>query len=454
MLHGKKVILRPFRREDLERANELMNDLELRLLGDSSPPVPWTIDRLTAWYEKKEKDDKAEAQFAIEADDKYIGKCSLYDFSEADRTCQMSIEVMDKAYWGKGYGREAVELLIDYAFRIRNMRKMTLVTSSHNERAIRSYLGIGFKEEGRFLRQQWNNGRYVDWIFMGLFRDDWERKSEPVAKPADLLAFNRDRWNALAEANIPYARPLLDLTPKTARAWLEAQGSVPAGGGLDDLAGKDVLCLASGGGQQTAAFGLLGANISVLDISDAQLERDRQAAEHYKLPIRIEQGSMGDLSVFDGDSFDLVWQPYSINFFPDARRVFDEVRRVLRPGGLYRLTFNNPFRAGLTDEDWNGNGYALKRPYVEGAEMWPDDDVWTVEGEDGRTQRIIGPKEFNHTLGGIVNSLIERDFVLCGLWEDNGRTAPDCQARPGTWEHFIAIAPPYLAVWARLGFGV
>ena len=265
----------------------------------------------------------------------------------------------------------------------------------------------------------------------------------------DLIQFNRERWNALAEANVAYSRPLLDLTPDSARKWLAEQpGHIP--GLLPDPVDLDVLCLAGGGGQQTAVFGLLAARVTVFDLSDTQLQRDRQAAAHYGFDLRAEQGDMRDLSRFATDSFALVWQPYSINFIPDFRPVFDEVCRVLRPGGLYRLTFNNPFRASVTDEDWNGSGYALNRPYEDGLSMWPDDDVWNVEGEDGRSQRIIGPKEFNHTLGGVVNGLIRRGFVLHGLWEYTGRTAPDIQAEPGSWAHFIAVTPPYLVLWASL----
>ena len=198
-------------------------------------------------------------------------------------------------------------------------------------------------------------------------------------------------------------------------------------------------------------FGLLGARVTVFDLSETQLARDRQTAAHYSFDLRAEQGDMRDLSIFPDDRFDLVWQPYSINFVPAAQPVFDEVRRVLRPDGLYRLTFNNPFRAGVTDEEWNGDGYTLKLPYEEGLSMWPDDDAWEVEGADSRTQRIIGPKEFNHTLGGVINGLIGRGFALHGLWEHTGRSTPDIQAEPGSWQHFIAIAPLYLVLWARLG---
>jgi len=123
------------------------------------------------------KEDPA-AWFAIEADAKYIGKCGLRNFRQADRTCDLGIEIGDKDYWGKGYGREAITLLLDYAFRLRNVRKVSLATGNHNERAIRAYLGCGFVEEGRLREQQWCDGRYVDWVLMGIMRRDWEKNRQ------------------------------------------------------------------------------------------------------------------------------------------------------------------------------------------------------------------------------------------------------------------------------------
>lgn len=174
MLYGEKVTLRPFKKEDLERATEFENDVELRLLAQIDPPVPWTLERQEAIFERQQKEEPV-AWFAIEADGQYIGKCGLNNFRQSDQTCELGIEIGDKAYWGKGYGRDAVNLLLDYAFRLRNVRKVSLATSSHNERAIRAYLRCGFVEEGRLREQQWCNGRYVDWVFMGIFRRDWEK---------------------------------------------------------------------------------------------------------------------------------------------------------------------------------------------------------------------------------------------------------------------------------------
>lgn len=255
----------------------------------------------------------------------------------------------------------------------------------------------------------------------------------------DLIRFNKERWDALAAAGVAYSRPLLDLTPEAARRVLDPYGV------MEKVAGQRVLCLGSGGGQQSAAFALLGADVTVFDLSETQLERDRAALAHYGLSARLVQGDMRDLSVFDAAAFDLVFHPYSINFVPDTAPVFDGVRRVLRPGGLYRLDWHNPFVKSMDERDWNGAGYLLKTRYGDGEVVF-DDSHWEIYKDDGTVRRVEGPREFNHKLSTVLNGLIGRGFTLLGLWEEVGQ---DMNAAPGTWEHFITIAPPYFALWAR-----
>lgn len=160
-----------------------------------------------------------------------------------------------------------------------------------------------------------------------------------------IAEFNKSRWEALAKADIAFSRPWKNLTPENAREKLDRRGL------LGEVKGKNVLCLASGGGQQSAAFALLGANVSVLDFSEIQLERDREAAEEYHVSVKTAQGDMRDLSVFEENSFDIVWQPPSINNVPEAGRVIEEVSRVLKPGGFYFLKVCKSF--------YKGNGRTL-----------------------------------------------------------------------------------------------
>ena len=266
-----------------------------------------------------------------------------------------------------------------------------------------------------------------------------------------LAEYNKARWEELARAGVMYSRPMMDLNRDSARRLVDPEGK------MDAPAGRDVLCLAGGGGQQSAAFGLLGATVTVLDLCETQLQRDREAADHYGHAVRTVQGDMRDLSCFDRDSFDLVWHAHSLNFVPDAGQVFDQVTRVLRPGGQYRLSCWNPFAHGVCEAGWTGRGYTLSHTYVEAAEMPYDDPFWefapwqgaapVVEAQaSGDNVRIRGPREFRHTIGTLVNELIERGFVLLGLWEDD---PGDADAEPGTWDHFKAYAPPWLTIWAR-----
>lgn len=245
--------------------------------------------------------------------------------------------------------------------------------------------------------------------------------------------YNLDRWHQLAQANALFTRPYLDLDPASARARLDPDGH------LDDLTGKDVLCLAGGGGQQSAAFAVLGAKVTVFDLSADQLERDRQVAAHYQVAINTLQGDMRDLSALEPAAFDIVWHPYSLNFVPDARRVFGQVARVLRPGGLYHFQCANPFASGLTEHDWDGRGYLLTRPYVDGAEITYPDAPWVHASRDP----IPPPVEYRHTLSTLVNGLIEKGFRLLHL-SDCSDFDGNLAAPPGTWDHFTAIVPPWL----------
>lgn len=255
----------------------------------------------------------------------------------------------------------------------------------------------------------------------------------------DLARHNRARWDALARAGVSFSRPLLDLDPASARRLVDPHGI------MGDVRGKEVLCLASGGGQQSVAFALLGARVTVLDLSDEQLARDRAAAAHYGVSVDVMQGDMRDLSRFADDRFGVVWHAYSINFVPEALPVLGEAARVLAPGGLYRVEFANPFVFEVDERSWTGEGYLLRRPYVDGAEM--EDPTWDVWAEDGTTSRIEGPREFRHAMSTMVNGMVARRFVILGLWEAE---SPHPEAAPGTWDHYMTVAPPFLTVWAVL----
>lgn len=174
MLVGERVTLRPMRRDDLPRLNAFNNDVEVEIAGGGDPPMPQSLARLEAEFDSSVGSGGRDgAGFAIEADGLFIGQCALFQFDSVGGTCALGITIGDKAYWGRGYGREALRLLLDHAFRHRNMRRVHLTVNGTNERAIRCYRALGFVEEGRLRQHVWSDGQYIDLVQMGLLRDEW-----------------------------------------------------------------------------------------------------------------------------------------------------------------------------------------------------------------------------------------------------------------------------------------
>lgn len=174
MLTGDKVILRAVRREDLPRINQFNNDPEFAFLVDEEPWEPVSLAREEAQFEEQMSEGRRNGpRFAIEADQQYIGHCLLFNIDTFARICQLGIGIGDPAYQGKGYGRDALRLLLNYAFTIRNLRKVGLSVNADNERAIRSYRACGFVEEGRLREQAFVNGAYIDVLCMGILHAEW-----------------------------------------------------------------------------------------------------------------------------------------------------------------------------------------------------------------------------------------------------------------------------------------
>ena len=175
MLRGEKVVLRPVEREDLKALHDLASNVELVMLGSSE----WTPTPL-ATYEKEFDEhvkDEDKSEFVIEADGKIIGDIGLHRWKNRRAgTATLGVGISHPDYVGKGYGRDAINVLLDWAFRIQNFRRISLETMAINERAIHAYRACGFVEEGRLREHEYWNGKYVDVICMGILRTEWETR--------------------------------------------------------------------------------------------------------------------------------------------------------------------------------------------------------------------------------------------------------------------------------------
>jgi RimJ/RimL family protein N-acetyltransferase len=181
MLQGKKIELRAIERDDLRMLWEWFNNVEVELpAGGDIRPVSFA--QMEADFDKRLSEDPG-MWFGITVDGTLIGWCSLRDWDDA-RTLRLGIGIGDKRCWGQGYGRDAVNTLLEYAFMHRNAHKVWLEVADDNERAIRSYRSCGFVQEGRVRETAWRDGRYVDEIVMGILRREWQelrtRRSQPT----------------------------------------------------------------------------------------------------------------------------------------------------------------------------------------------------------------------------------------------------------------------------------
>ncbi len=241
-------------------------------------------------------------------------------------------------------------------------------------------------------------------------------------QPLDVVAHNRRAWDRQVAMGNRWTVPVPPEVIAAARRgdWsivLTPTKPVPREW-LGDVRRRDVLALASGGGQQAPVLAAAGAHVTVLDNSPAQLQRDRQVAERERLTIRLELGDMRDLSRFAGESFDLVVHPVANVFCPEVRPVWRECFRVLRPGGRLLAGFCNP-ALFLFDEVEGEDAPLVARHAL------PWSDPAALPGEVLEKRIETGePLEFGHTLADQIGGQCEAGFAIAGLYEDALPGAP------------------------------
>jgi SAM-dependent methyltransferase len=240
----------------------------------------------------------------------------------------------------------------------------------------------------------------------------------------NVVEHNRRAWDRQVEGGNTWTRPVSPEVIAAARNgdWsiiLTPLIPVPLEW-LPDLPGKDVLCLASGGGQQGPVLAAAGAHVTVFDNSPRQLERDRFVADRDGLAIKTVQGDMADLSVFPDGCFDYIVHPVSNVFAQDVRPVWREAFRVLRKGGVLIAGFDNP-AVYLFDYD-----RVRESGKLEVVHSIPYADIDALTDEQRRLFEQEGrPFEFSHTLDDQIGGQLAAGFVLTGFYEDNDEDPDD-----------------------------
>lgn len=171
-LIGKHVCLRPLEKEDLIYIRQWGNDPEIRgLIGEVHPMTETGAEK---WFERVQSDEnRVWFVIVLKENGEVIGEAGLLRMFYPWRNTDLSIIIDEKEEWRKGYGTEAIDLLLDYAFGYLNFHRIEVGVVGFNEAAIHFYEKMGFKKEGITRDGYYYDHQYHDFIMMSILEDEF-----------------------------------------------------------------------------------------------------------------------------------------------------------------------------------------------------------------------------------------------------------------------------------------
>ena len=233
----------------------------------------------------------------------------------------------------------------------------------------------------------------------------------------DIRSYNKEAWNREVEGGEsrwtkPFDPEIITKARKGEFSIVLTENIPVPQRWFPPLKGVDVLCLASGGGQQGPVLAAVGANVTVFDNSPAQLKQDQLVAEREGLALKTIEGDAADLSMFADESFDLVFNPCSTVFMQDVRAVWKECSRVLRPGGILMTGSMNPVH-------YIFDLFKMDEGVLEVTHQIPYSDLTSIPQEDLDEQLEKGlPVEFGHSLTDLLGGQLDAGFAITDMYED------------------------------------
>ena len=176
MIYGKRIRFRAPERTDLPTFVKWINDPEVR--AGVSLFLPMSLAQEEQWFEDMLSRSKEEQPMTIEISERgkwaAIGNIGFFKIDSISRSAEVGIMIGDKDYWNKGYGTEAMQLILKHGFETLNLNRIFLRVFANNPRAIRCYEKVGFVHEGRQRQAIYTDGDYFDILLMGILREEWK----------------------------------------------------------------------------------------------------------------------------------------------------------------------------------------------------------------------------------------------------------------------------------------
>lgn len=173
-LEGERIFITPRLAEDFETHYRWDHTRELVYLDDEYfRPRPYA--KAKEQFETR-INDRNNMMFSIllKNSEEHIGLIELYDVDDYERKCYWGI-LFDREYWGKGYGTETAQLMLQYVFEDLGFRRLKAYTHSGNPRSMKFHDKLGFVKEGVLRKEYFFDGAYVDGIDYGMLEEDYKR---------------------------------------------------------------------------------------------------------------------------------------------------------------------------------------------------------------------------------------------------------------------------------------
>lgn len=174
MLRTGQIALTPLSADDLPVLFAWINEREQVLFNAAYKPVP--AEQHQEWFAAIQRRNDV-ILFGIRqlGNNTLIGSCQLHSINPVHRSAELQIRIGEVAQRGHGYGSQAVQLLLDFAFKDLNLNRVYLQVFKNNIPALRTYEKAGFRREGLLRQAAYIDGRYVDVVIMGLLREEYEQ---------------------------------------------------------------------------------------------------------------------------------------------------------------------------------------------------------------------------------------------------------------------------------------
>jgi RimJ/RimL family protein N-acetyltransferase len=172
MIRGELVALRAPDERDFDVIFEIFADIDSWEERGPRPPIEMPRAEFEERYRSQLSASSDDAHFVIDVDGAAVGRTDLFNIDNLVHSAEVGIALHPSAR-GKGYGTDALRLVVEFAFVRRNLHRIHLTTLASNVAALTSYRRVGFVEEGRRRESAWVRGRYVDEVVMGLLRSEW-----------------------------------------------------------------------------------------------------------------------------------------------------------------------------------------------------------------------------------------------------------------------------------------